>query len=278
MFKTVIKAENLLAISPDRLLIFDCSFDIKDKDKYRQLYGQSHIKGAFYAHLDYDLSSPSTADSGNHPLPDKAAFVNFLNNHGMQASKQVVVYDNIGGGFAARMWWMLKWVGHAEVALLEGFKDSWINSGVLFDDKKPPQTRGNYVAQKSLVAEISIQAVSKNLADRKFLLIDSRESNRFHGIEEPLYPVKGHIPGSKNRFFLDNLDTAGNFKSKSELKDDFSKHISHKPPEEVVFYCGSGVTACLNILAMEHAGYEGVQLYVGSWSQWIKDANRPVSV
>lgn len=251
--------------------VFDCRHDLFKPELGAEQYREAHIPGACFAHLDRDLSAPKNGRNGRHPLPERGAFVAWLGRQGLQASDQVVCYDGGNGSMAARLWWMLRWAGHASVAVLDGGFAKWRAEGrpVTQDVPSFPETR--YPVQPALASAVNVDDVAGFPG-----LIDARAPARFRGEQEPIDPVAGHIPGAQNRFNAENLSAEGTFKSPQALRAEFSKMLNGKKPEDVVHYCGSGVAACHNLLAMEIAGLPGGRLYAGSWSEWCADPKRPV--
>lgn len=256
--------------------IVDCRFDLAQPGWGEEDYQKGHIPGAVYAHLDRDLSSPVTPQTGRHPLPEIDVFSKRLGMWGISNQTQVVVYDTTGGAYAGRLWWMLRLLGHRRVAVLDGGYQRWIKEG--FPTAKGNETRPNekFEPLPDWNMVIDTEGVEKILRDAGFLIIDARAPERFRGEKEPIDPVAGHIPGAVNRFHGANLDSDGKFLPAEELHKEFSLLLGKTPGERTVVYCGSGVTSCHHLLAMEIAGITGARLYAGSWSEWIRDPNRPV--
>jgi len=255
--------------------LIDCRFDLADKAWGAAAYREGHIPGAYYAHLEDDLSASPGADSGRHPLPDWQAFADRLSRWGIHRDTQVVVYDQGAGAFAARLWWLLRSVGHARVAVLDGGWAAWQSAGGP-ESHEVPNSHLQPVDLSPGGGWVTTEQVEKNLRSREFSLIDARSRGRFAGRMEPIDPVAGHIPGAKNCPFEQNLDANGRFHPPAVLRTAWLKGLQGTPPAAVVHMCGSGVTACHNLLAMEIAGLPGSRLYVGSWSEWIR-ADRPVA-
>jgi thiosulfate/3-mercaptopyruvate sulfurtransferase len=287
-YQTLIDATSLQALmaSGRKLRIVDVSFDLSDTDVGEHAFAARHIPGAVYAHIDRDLSGPKTGANGRHPLPSRQAFALTLARLGITPDCQVVVYDAQGGIYASRLWWMLRWAGHAQVALLDGGLNAWgqIRGALssLSDDaldaipdpvESPAQ---GYPIRDSLVPAIDTGGLMANM-DR-LLMIDARAPERFRGEVEYLDPRAGHVPGSINRFFKDNLQADGQFKPAATLAQEYGALLASKTVAEVVHQCGSGITACHNLLAMEHAGLKGSVLYPGSWSEWCADPARPIEL
>jgi thiosulfate/3-mercaptopyruvate sulfurtransferase len=278
---TLISASNLadhLAAAPGSVMLVDCRFDLAAPEAGEAAYAAGHIPGAQYLHLDRDLSGAKTGTNGRHPLPERAALVAKLASLGLNQGQQVVAYDAQGGMVAARLWWLLRWLGHDSVALLDGGLPAWQASGQSIDTAAPATPKaGNFKAHAPLAVTIDAAAIMRNLDTHERVLVDARAADRYRGENETLDAVGGHIPGALNRFFKDNLNSDGRFKTAHELRDTFSALLGTTSPERVVLQCGSGVTACHNALAMEIAGLHGAALYSGSWSEWSSDPSRPVA-
>lgn len=259
-------------------LMFDCRFNLADVEEGRKSYAQSHIPGAIYAHLDEHLSSQITPDSGRHPLPHTNQLLAWLASCGMSRDKQVVVYDHSGGAMAVRLWWLLKCFGHGAVAVLDGGWPAWMDMGYATTAKLTRPAAGQYHAEFDRSRVVSIQEVMANLTSKSFQLVDVRSSERFSGANEPIDPVAGHIPGAINIPLTENLDESGCFKSPQQLRELYAPLTRQYAADQQVYMCGSGVTACHSLLAMQLAGYPMPRLYDGSWSEWIRDPARPVSI
>jgi thiosulfate/3-mercaptopyruvate sulfurtransferase len=253
--------------------VFDCRHDLFKPDLGEQQYREAHIPGALFAHLERDLSGPKTGRNGRHPLPDPRAFVAWLGRQGLKPSDQVVCYDAGNGSMAARLWWMLRWAGHEAVAVLDGGLAKWSAEGRPVTAEVPRFSSTSYPYSPPLGA-VDVSELEKRRED--LLLLDARAPARFRGEQEPIDPVAGHIPGAKNRFNADNASAQGTFKPAEQLKREFESVLGNRRPDEVVHYCGSGVAACHNLLAMEIAGLRGGKLYAGSWSEWSADPKRPI--
>lgn len=257
-------------------VVFDCRFDLANPDFGYEAYRAAHLPGAFYLDLDTDLSGPKTGTNGRHPLPDPAGLAARLAESGVTNQTQVVAYDDAGGMYAARLWWLLRWLGHHRAAVLDGGLQAWCRAAQPLDTALPEAHAATYtIALRPL--RIEAAQVCALLGKEGMLLVDARSPDRFRGENEMLDPVGGHIPGAINRFFRDNLDESGCFKQPSVLREEFGGLLGHHLPQEVVHQCGSGVTACHNLLAMEIAGLTGSRLYAGSWSEWCADPQRPVA-
>ena len=255
--------------------VFDCRHDLADPGLGERQYRQSHIPGARFAHLDRDLSAPKTGNNGRHPLPDPKAFAAWLETQGLKPSDQVVAYDAGSGAMAARLWWLLRWAGHEAAAVLDGGFSKWIAEGRPVTTEVPRFGSSNYKLNFGTGLAVNVAFVESNL--NNVLLLDARAPARYRGEAEPIDPVAGHIPGALNRYNAENVTADGTSKSSVELKQDFLALLGGRPPSEVVNYCGSGVAACHNLLAMEVAGLPGARLYAGSWSEWIADPRRPIA-
>jgi len=271
-FNTLVSTAELAA-NLDRWRVFDCRHDLAKPELGESQYREAHIPGALFASLDRDLSAPKTGKNGRHPLPDPKTLGEWLGRSGVKASDQVVCYDAANGAMAARLWWMLRWVGHDAVAVLDGGFSKWLAEGrpVTADVPQPQPTQFEVRVRSDLTVDVA--AIAKTL--RKRILLDARAPARYRGEQEPIDPVAGRIPGALNRFNMDNVRGDGRFKSPEDLKRDFQQVLGARAPSEVVNYCGSGVAACHNLLAMELAGLGGGKLYAGSWSEWIADPARP---
>ena len=253
--------------------VFDCRHDLMKPELGEEQYRKGHIPGALFASLDRDLSGKKTGKNGRHPLPDPQDFEKWLETTGLTPDDQVVCYDGGPGAMAARLWWMLRWIGHDKVAVLDGGFAKWTKEGRATTIDVPLFTPFNYPIKLRKELAADVRAVEKGLG--KALLLDARAPARYRGEQEPIDPVAGRIKGAKNRFNMDNLSAEGVFKDKASLKKEFSSVIGKTDPSQVVHYCGSGVAACHNLLAMEVAGLNGGKLYAGSWSEWSADPKRP---
>lgn len=256
--------------------VFDCRHDLRDTEYGRQAYARGHIPGASFLHLDADLSGVANGRNGRHPLPDAAVFARRMADCGVDAATQVVAYDNEGGIFASRLWWLLRWLGHERVAVLDGGLAGWKRSKRDLEHSTPAVEPRRFTARLQDMA-VDTGRVQADLQSERMLLIDARSPERFRGENETLDPVGGHIPGAVNRFYFENLDDDGCFfKPEEELRGEFTALLGGRPAAQVVQQCGSGVTACHNLLAMELAGLSGSKLYPGSWSEWCADPLRPM--
>lgn len=275
-FTTLVSAEQLAQHLHDpQWVVIDCRFALTRPESGRQAYAKAHIPAARYAHLNQDLSGAITPASGRHPLPNAALLAHKLGFWGVDERKQIVVYDDSFGSMAVRLWWLLRWLGHDAVALLDGGFASWQRQGRELTAEVPVirPTEFQPFADDSLWID-SVDMLEA--VQRKRVIVDARAEERFSGFIEPLDKVAGHIPGSLNSPFEDNLDLRGHFLSAEELRAHYESLLHGTRPDEVIHMCGSGVTACHNLLALEIAGLPGGKLYAGSWSEWITDPSRPI--
>ncbi|MBB4857592.1 thiosulfate/3-mercaptopyruvate sulfurtransferase [Novosphingobium chloroacetimidivorans] len=279
-YETIAQVEDLramLARGAD-VLVLDCEFDLGDPDRGRALYLEAHLPGARYLDLELDLSGEVTGSNGRHPLPARTAFAATMRGFGLKSGQQVIAYDGNGGIYAARLWWMLRWLGHGAVAVLDGGRQAWGDADLPSESGEPgPVREGDFMLGEPLVGQpITAREVLANIGTGELQVIDARDAQRFAGAPHPLDTVSGHIPGASNRFYRDNYDANGRLKKPAELAEAFGTALNGKTPEQAVLQCGSGVTACHNLLAMEVAGLKGGRLYPGSWSEWTSDPSRPV--
>lgn len=274
MFTTLIDALTLNAhlADPDWVII-DCRFDLGDAEAGRRAYMTAHIPRAVYAHLNEELSNPPVTDNGRHPLPPPDVMVQRFSQMGIDGTRQVVVYDDSGGMIAGRLWWMLRYMGHDAVAVLDGGWDSWIAADL-------PVTGGQEVNVPLAFVGAPRQdwLVTLDGVPHQPLLVDARDGARYRGELEPIDALPGHIPGAVNFPFALNWDENGRFLSPDQLRVQLENLLGRTPPAEATFYCGSGVSACVNLLAMAHAGLGNGRLYVGSWSEWSRTPGKPVAV
>ncbi|MEO7205319.1 MAG: sulfurtransferase [Steroidobacteraceae bacterium] len=265
---------------PD-IAVIDCRFDLMDPDGGRRAYLEGHIPGARYADLNGDLSAPVSAASGRHPLPTPEDFAGVLARLGIGRATQVIAYDDSGGAFAARLWWMLRWVGHPAAAVLDGGFKAWVSEdGELQAGEETPLAAagvGRESLQADTAAVLGTAELEQRLSDRAFLLIDARAAERYAGTVEPIDAVGGHVKGAVNHPFSTNLGADGRFLPAPVLREVWEKRLAGRSPMQVAAMCGSGVTACHNLLSLEVAGLRGAQLYAGSWSEWIRDPHRPIA-
>jgi thiosulfate/3-mercaptopyruvate sulfurtransferase len=276
MHYTTLIARDVLArhLEDPKWIVFDCRFDLGDPAAGQRAYDQAHIPGARYAHLDADLSGPRTPNTGRHPLPDPHRLAAKLGAWGVDVRKQVVAYDDAGGAMAARLWWLLRWLGHEAVVVLDGGFKRWRDEGRPLTSTRPQIRPAEFSPAPNAAAFVDSDYVEANLAAKRSIILDARARPRFLGEVEPIDPVAGHIPGALNRPFDMNLDEHGDFLAPAVLRESLRSSLPDIDPEQVVHMCGSGVTACHNLLAMEAAGLSGSRLYPGSWSEWITDPRR----
>jgi thiosulfate/3-mercaptopyruvate sulfurtransferase len=256
--------------------IFDVRHDLANPELGREQYAEGHIPGARFVSLDTELSGEKTGTNGRHPLPDPADFMATLGEWGLTPGQQIVVYDSSGGTYAGRLWWMMRWMGHYSVALLDGGFPKWEKEGRPITAEVPHFSPTTYKGAPR-VMHVDAGFIEKNLGKSEVTVIDARASGRFAGIGETIDPVGGHIPGALNRPFAENLAKDGTFKPAQTLAKEFAELLGNRSPKQIVHQCGSGVSACHNILAMEIAGLAGSRLYPGSWSEWCADPDRPVA-
>ena len=280
MFTTLIDANTLSQhLSDPQWVILDCRHDLMNPDFGRNAFAEGHIESAQFANIDTDLSGPKKdADGvfrGRHPLPDRAALLETLRRWGINDDTQVVAYDAHGGMYAARLWWLLRWLGHGAVAVLDGGLAAWSAAGLPLVTAVTERPRGSLAEKAALVRKVSVGDLVENLDAKRLQVVDARANDRFRGENETIDPVGGHIPGARNRFFKDNLQGDGRFKDAATLKQELAPIVG--TPASAVMQCGSGVTACHNLLALEIAGLPGAALYPGSWSEWCADSTRPIA-
>jgi len=275
--RPLISADELAGrFESDDWAVIDCRFYLAEPDLGESEYLESHIPGAVYAHLERDLSAPKTGTNGRHPLPSIAIMQEQFSAWGIDAEVQVVAYDADAGQIAARLWWMLRYLGHDHVAVLEGGFKAWKEAGLPTRDRREEQRARSFQAEPHESMRIDIADLLELNTEKPRLLIDARDPERYRGDSEPIDPVAGRVPGARNRPWQENLDQNGLFLPSEALREHFAKVLRGSPPDAAVVYCGSGVTACHNLLAMEHAGIRGARLYPGSWSEWCADPSRPV--
>lgn len=274
---TLVSSETLYKhLNNSSWVVVDCRFDLTDPQAGFETYRKGHIPGAVYANLDRDLAGPITAESGRHPLPKLETFKETLGRWGIDSSKQVAVYDDWFGALAARLWWMLRFLGHMNVAVLDGGLPKWQKEAKPLETGIQRNVETGFDGEPHVDWMASLEEVQRRGHRPEQKLIDSRDAARYRGEYEPLDRVPGHIPGALNHFFGNNVDEAGTLLSPGRLRQQFESLLGDTKPDQTIFYCGSGVSACQNLLAMEHAGLPGAKLFVGSWSQWCKDPQRAV--
>ena len=276
-FRTLISTAALaLHLGDDDVAVVDCRFQLADEASGEHEYLSAHIPGAVYAHLDRDLSGPKTGTNGRHPLPDPVSLVATFSRMAISEGVQVVAYDHDNGGYASRLWWMLRWLGHDAVAVLDGGFAKWTAEGRETRggiESRSPRTFTAAMRPDMVVDAAQVEALR---ADKAWHLVDARAPERFRGEVEPIDRVAGHIPGAANHCYQTNLTDEGSFRTPEDLRAHLRGALGGSSPDHVVCYCGSGVTACQNLLALEHAGLTGAKLYAGSWSEWSSDPRRPV--
>jgi thiosulfate/3-mercaptopyruvate sulfurtransferase len=278
MHTTLVSADTLRAhLGDPHWRVVDVRHDLFDADAGPRAYAAGHIPGADFAHIDTDLSGPKNGRNGRHPLPARSTLVERFGDWGIDAHTQLVAYDAHGGQFAARLWWLARWLGHEAVAVLDGGWPAWLAAGGASDTTLPHTPRSRFTPREARVALRSADEVLAALGDRAQVLLDARLPERYRGEQEPIDPVAGHIPGALNRPWTSNLDATQRFKPAAQLRAELSGLIGERAPAAVTHQCGSGVTACHNVLAMTLAGLPGSALYAGSWSEWIADPARPVT-
>ncbi|MFC4161354.1 sulfurtransferase [Chitinimonas lacunae] len=266
-----------LAAHQGEIVVVDCRHELADPEAGRLAYAAGHLPGAFFLHLDQDLSGPKTGRNGRHPLPEPAVLAQRFGAIGITAGRRVVGYDASGGIFAARLWWLLRWLGHDQVQVLDGGWQAWLEAGLPTNTELPDPRPGSFTAHPQRDWIVSAEELLAGLDQERHLVVDARSPTRFAGQDETLDPVGGHIPGARNRFFQHNLEPGGRFKSAAQLRQEWLALFAGWPVERTVQQCGSGVTACHNLLALEIAGLSGARLYPGSWSEWCSDPARPVA-
>jgi thiosulfate/3-mercaptopyruvate sulfurtransferase len=282
MYTTLIEPSELAARAGDEnWAVLDCRFDLARPEWGASAYSDGHVPHAIYAHLDRDLSSAVTSTSGRHPLPATEAFVATLGRWGIDEDVQVVAYDQNNGAYASRLWWLLRWVGHIRVAVLNGGFAAWQHAGLPVSIQPSVRRLRRFSPGLSQTGVVSTDALEQllaagQLADGERALIDARSADRFAGQNETIDPVAGHVPGARNHPFAHNLDAQGRFLPAQVLRSKWLETLRGDVPSKAIAMCGSGVTACHNLLALEVAGLPGAQLYAGSWSEWIRDPARPV--
>jgi thiosulfate/3-mercaptopyruvate sulfurtransferase len=276
--RTLIEAEELAGLLDDpRLRIFDCRFDLARPAYGNDRYRDEHLPGAVFADLNRDLSRPATPASGRHPLPAPADFAARLRAWGVDADSRIVAYDDGNGMYAARLWWMLRWLGHDDAAVLDGGMRRWLQLGLPLTEDVPVRAAGNFTARPRPEIVVDADAVVAATRDPARRILDARAPERYRGEVEPIDKVAGHVPGARNHPFGLSLDAQGRFQPPEALRRAFATSLAGVAPERTIAYCGSGVTACHLLLALEHAGLHGARLYAGSWSEWSSDPARPVA-
>jgi len=273
MYKTIISVDDLRCYEDrENLRVVDCRYDLGDISAGYRAYLGSHIEGAVYADILDDLSGEAVTDHGRHPLPTADKLRKVFSSLGIDKDKQVVVYDDSSSAFAARLWWLLRYMGHDEVAVLDGGWQAWRSADLAVDTGEGKSTFASFKGEPRSKWLVTIDNVTVSP-----LLVDSRDAARYRGEAESIDPVAGHIPGAVNHCWKDNLSEDGLFLDSRQLRRQISQIYAETPAEQVVFYCGSGVTACHNLLAVAHAGLPAARLYAGSWSEWCRETGRPIA-
>ncbi|MFI4879196.1 MAG: sulfurtransferase [Steroidobacterales bacterium] len=283
MFKTLIEPEELHTHlgAPDWAII-DCRFDLAKPAWGEEAWAAGHIPNALYAHLDHDLSGAHSGSTGRHPLPAVSALTGAFSRFGIDATVQVIAYDQGPGAYAARLWWLLRWLGHTRVAVLNGGFAAWERARLPVSHSRAPRAPRQFTPAATAdmlatTAGIAAALEAGTLASGERLLVDARGAGRFAGDNETLDPVAGHIPGARNHPFTLNNDAQGRFLPAADLRRSWERTLRGRPATAMVAMCGSGVTACQNLLALQIVGFTGAQLYAGSWSEWIRDPARAVA-
>jgi thiosulfate/3-mercaptopyruvate sulfurtransferase len=277
-FRTLINAAALTEqLSSPNIRIVDCRFKLDDTGWGEREYLTRHIPGAVYAHLDRDLSGETTGANGRHPLPDPARLERTFGRLGIGTDTQVVAYDQNAGMYASRLWWMLRWLGHHDVAVLDGGFACWTTEGRPTASGPEPTDSREFIGAPRTTAVVDTEELGRLMRDPEAKLVDARAPERYCGAAETVDRVGGHIPGAVNHFFMKNVDETGLLRPVDELRAAFHETLGGTPPGRAIVYCGSGVTACQNLLALEHAGLPGARLYAGSWSEWSADPARPIA-
>ncbi len=279
MPRALIQASELRPlVDSSTVRVIDCRFTLGDPDAGRAQYQQGHVPGAEYAHLDRDLSGVVvTGRTGRHPLPNPSELASRFSEWGISEATHVVAYDDQAGAFAARLWWLLKWLGHDKASVLDGGFTAWVDGGHPVSTEAATIAPTEFVPQERAELVLEVDEIERIRDRDDHRLLDARGVARFRGDEEPIDPVAGHIPGARSLPFVE-LTHAGHFRPIADIRASFAARLGHVSAENAVAYCGSGVTACHLILAAEHAGLGRVRLYPGSWSEWIADASRPVEI
>lgn len=277
-YSTLIDVATLAAeLDNPAWVVLDCRFDLMNPAWGETEFSAGHIPGAQYAHLDRDLAGPPTADSGRHPLPDPAVFAALASRWGIDGGTQIVVHDQAGGVFAARAWWLFRWLGHERVALLDGGLAAWRAAGLPLSTAASTRPARIFEPKPDMTRVVGVSDIVAALGSPKLQVVDARGADRFAGQNETMDPRAGHVPGAVNHPFALNLSREGRLHDAASLRTAWLSTLAGREPKEMVAMCGSGVSACLNLLAMEIAGLPGARLYPGSWSEWVKDPSRPIA-
>ena len=274
---TLISTETLAShLADSSWLIADCRFNLKDEDWGRAQYLSGHIQGAVFVNLAHDLAGARTGTNGRHPLPSPETMAGTFGRLGIGDSTQVIAYDQDAGPYASRLWWMLRYLGHDAVAVLDGGWAKWIREGRPTRSGEEQRPAATFTPHLRTNMRLTVDESAKRLGDPGVLFVDARSPERFEGQSDPLDNVSGHIPGARNRFFRNNVTEDGTMRPADALRADFTRVLGDRSADQAVMYCGSGITACHNLLAMEYAGLRGAKLFAGSWSEWESDPKRPV--
>jgi thiosulfate/3-mercaptopyruvate sulfurtransferase len=277
MHRTLISTDTLAeSLRNASWLIADCRYNLNDETWGRAEYENAHIPGAVFVDVAHDLAGQRTGTNGRHPLPSVDAIASTFGRLGIRDDTQVIAYDQEAGAFASRLWWMLRYLGHDAVAVLNGGFAKWTREGRPVRGGQETGRGQIFTPRLREQMRVTVDETLAHLGDPSMLLIDARSPDRYAGKPDPLDTVYGHIPGARNRYYRDNVTNAGTMRPAPELRSDFERALEGRAANQAVMYCGSGITACHNLLAMEHAGLQGARLFAGSWSEWESDPNRPV--
>jgi thiosulfate/3-mercaptopyruvate sulfurtransferase len=278
-YSTLVDADTLrLNMGNPDWRVIDCRHDLLQPGLGRRAYAEGHIAGAVFADLDRDLSGPKTAHSGRHPLPDADRLAECFRRWGIDPDTQIVAYDASAGSYAGRLWWLARWLGHDKVAVLDGGWQAALKAGLTIETGDAGPRPGQFERKRPLEEPVDVDAVQSARTDSDWLVVDARAPDRYAGQNETIDPIAGHVPGAVNRFWQSNLGPDGRFKPAAQLHSEFIALLGARSADRLIAQCGSGVTACHNLLAMQHAGLKGARLFPGSWSQWITDPTRPIAV
>lgn len=276
-FTTFISPEDLITILDNpQLVIIDCRFDLSNPAWGYQDYIKNHIHNAIYADLDQDLSGLITENTGRHPLPERSTFIETCSQWGIDESKQVVVYDTTSGSFASRLWWMLKYLGHHQVAILDGGFTAWTDSGYPLAVGRAQRKKSSFAGIPDEYLLVTTSEMENMIDNADYAIVDARSRERYLGLEEPIDKIAGHIPNANNFFHGNNLDSSGRLLPDDKLKQLYADLLPKNSAVTTVLYCGSGVTSCLNFAVMQHIGIKKIKLYLGSWSEWIRNPDHPI--
>jgi thiosulfate/3-mercaptopyruvate sulfurtransferase len=273
---TLVSTETLASNLDGSWVIVDCRYDLRDERWGLEQYRAAHIPGAVYASLSHDLAAPPSGTNGRHPLPCAEAMEATFGRLGISPATQVAIYDQDAGMYASRMWWMLRYMGHDAAAVVDGGWAKWVREGRAVRTGEESRPAAVFKGRRRKELRVIVDHMAAMLGDPSVLLVDARAPERFEGTSEPLDRTAGHIPGAVNHFYRRNVRDEGVMLPVETLREQFAGLLGDRSPDQVVMYCGSGVTACQNLLAMEHAGLTGAKLYPGSWSEWASDPARPV--